>query len=93
VLPNLAPGQLCGVLLNSAKEQLDSTSRPVRTTNECILNVRTGAVHPVGRGPAGRTISVGTARETIHRAMQAEPRGVHALEMRHSGQLRYRSCF
>jgi len=81
VLPNLAQGQLCGVLLNSAKEQLDSTSRPVLTTNECILNVRTGALHPVGRGPACRTISVGTASETIHRAMQAEARGVQAFEV------------
>jgi hypothetical protein len=79
VLPNLAQGQLCGVLLNSAKEQLDSTGQPVKTTNECILNVRTDAVHPVGKGPPGRTISVGTARETIHRAMQAEARGVHAV--------------
>jgi hypothetical protein len=54
------------------------------TTNECILNVRTGAVHLVGRGPASQTISVGTARETIYRTMQAAARGVQAFEVRYS---------
>lgn len=38
---------------------------------------------------AGRTISVGIARETVLRAMQAAARGVQTFEMRHSEQLRY----